>query len=435
VRPGLSADDAESAAIDLGLSQEEIEAAWLVATGARMLGADSGQRVDILSAGDPDAILTLWDEALSATLCTTELEGLVTALYTAGGPVRIDALFEAYQAARQQVPATGTAQTGTTQTGTTQTGAPQTGTTQTGTAQTGTAQSGTSQGGTAQTGTTQTGTAQGGAAQGETGQGETGQGEAGAGAVTGTGPGGDVIDLSAALETLADLGVVDLDTDEEAGGLTVGLSRLGTWGVHGRLRARGWQLPVAGQLAQDRAAVLLAALADYDAEDGEAEIAAWLAERGPREAATELMEAARQGSPGLRGAAFAVLDRVGDEAIAAVSQALDDAVLRPHAAVWLRDHGEQAELARGDQEWLLVDLGAGLLEEAQPEDVVAELLPDLPSGGQAKLVAGLWEVGHPGLIGLLTALGEHHHDPAVAKAARKAALKARSRAATGPAGG
>jgi hypothetical protein len=58
---------------------------------------------------------------------------------------------------------------------------------------------------------------------------------------------------------------------------------------------------------------------------------------------------------------------------------------------------------------------------------VAELLPDLPSGGQAGLVAGLWDVEHPGLLGLLTALGEHHHDPAVAKAARKAAFKARSR--------
>jgi hypothetical protein len=372
VRPGLSAEDAESAAADLGLSPEEVEAAWLVVSGARMLGDDSAGRADILSAGDPDAVLTLWDEALTATLCTTELEGLVTALYTAGEPVRIDALFEAYQAARQHIPAGGTGQSR--------------------------------------------------ASRSEAGQDGAARG------------GGDVVDLSAALEMLADLGVVDLDTDEEAGGLTVGLSRLGMWGVHGRLRARGWQLPVAGQLAQDRAAVLLAALADYDAEDGEAEIAAWLAERGPGEAAAELMEAARQGSPGLRGAAFAVLDRVGDEAIPAVSEALDDAVLRPHAVVWLRDHGEQAELARGDQEWLLVDLGAGLLEEAQPEDVVAELLPDLPSGGQAKLVAGLWEVSHPGLIGLLTALGEHHHDPAVAKAARKAALKARSRSATRPAG-
>src|SRR5579875_3033381 len=468
VRPGLSAADAESAARDLGLSPEEIEAAWQVATGARMVGGeDSGQRADVLSADDPDAVLNLWDDALSATLCTGELEGLVTALYTAGEPVRIDALFEAYQAARQQVPpatsgqgrggrgGTGRAEAGQTETGQIgQLEIGQAGTGPDGTIQGGMAQGATGPGATDQSGTGQgetsrraadqggpdddgpgdDGTDQGGTDRRAAGQGAAGQGGSSQGASEQRGPGqdGDVVELSAALETLADLGVVDLDTDDEAGGLTVGLSRLGTWGVHGRLRARGWQLPVAGQLAQDRAAVLLAALADYDAEDGEAEIAAWLAERGPGEAATELMDAARQGSPGLRGAAFAVLDRVGDEAIPAVSQALDDAVLRPHAAVWLRDHGEPAELARGDQEWLLVDLGAGLLEEAQPEDVVAELLPDLPSGGQAKLVAGLWEVSHPGLIGLLTALGEHHHDPAVAKAARKAALKARSRAATEP---
>ncbi len=296
------------------------------------------------------------------TLRSAELEGLVTALYTVGGPVRIDALFEAYETARRQVPPGGSLPP----------------------------------------------------------------------ALAGQAPPGgrpaDVVALSAALETLADLGVVDLGSDEEAGVLTVALSRLGTWGIHQRLRARGWQLPVVGQLAQDRAAVLLAALADYDAEEGEAEIAAWLAQRGPADAAAELMEAARGGSPGLRGAAFAVLDRVGDEAIPAVRQALADPVLRPHAAVWLRDHGDQAELGRGDQEWLLVNLGAGLLEEAQPEDVVVELLPDLPSGGQAKLVAGLWQVSHPGLIGLLTALGMHHHDPAVAKAARKAAFKARSHA-------
>jgi hypothetical protein len=362
--PGLAAPDVAAAAEDLDLTGEELEAAWQVAEGARLLDrAGPGQRADILAAGDPDTVLALWDDALGVTLRTPELEGLVTALYTVGGPVRIDALFEAYETARRQAPPAGSIP---------RVFAPAAGT-------------------------------------------------------EGAPP--DVVALSAALETLADLGVVDLGSDEEAGVLTVALSRLGTWGVHGRLRARGWQLPVVGQLAQDRAAVLLAALADYDAEEGEAEIAAWLAQRGPTEAAAELMEAASGGSPGLRGAAFAVLDRVGDEAIPAVQEALVDPVLRPHAAVWLRDHGEQAELARGDQEWLLVDLGAGLLEEAQPEDVVAELLPDLPSAGQANLVASLWQVAHPHLIGLLTALGDHHHDPAVAKAARKAAFKARSRAA------
>jgi hypothetical protein len=410
-KAGLSAAAAASAAEELDLSQEEIAAAWQVAASARMLdGTPPGDQPDILAAGDPDTVLTLWNDALCVMLRTEELEGLVTALYTVGGPVRIDALFEAYETARVQAPPVDAGESGPAQAGPVQAGPGQAGPGQAGPGQAGPGQAGPGQAGPGQAG------------PGQAGPGQAGPGQAGAGET-------DVLALSAALETLADLGVVDLGSDEEAGVLTVALSRLGTWGVHGRLRARGWQLPVAGQLAQHPAAVLLAALADYDAEEGEAEIAAWLGLRGPAEAAAELMEAARQGSPGLRGAAFAVLDRVGDGAIPAVREALDDPVLRPHAVVWLRDHGDQAELARGDQEWLLVDLGAGLLEEAEPEDVVAELLPDLPSGGQSKLVADLWRVSHPGLIGLLTALGAHHHDPAVAKAARKAAFKARSHAA------
>jgi hypothetical protein len=371
-QPRLSDEQAASAAADLDLTEDELDAAWQVAAGVLLPGPDgAAQPADILAAADPDQVLTLWDDALGVMLRKAELEDLVTALYTVGGPVRIDALFEAYDSARRQIRPDGPA-------------VPE-------------------------------------PAVPEPAVPEPAMPPAREHA--------DVVGVSAALETLADLGAVDLGSDEEAGVLTVALSRLGTWGVHTRLRARGWQVPVLGQLAQDRAAVLLAALADYDAEEGEAEIAAWLALRGPGEAATELIEAAGQGSPGLRGAAFAVLDRVGEEAIPAVHEALAEPVLRPHAVVWLRDHGEPADMARGDQEWLLVDLGAGLLEEAEPEDVVAELLPDLPSGGQASLVAGLWDVEHPGLLGLLTALGEHHPDPAVAKAARKAAFKARSRAA------
>jgi hypothetical protein len=334
-QPALSAADAAAAAVDLDLSREELEAAWQVVAGAGMLGrASSTGPADILSEGEPDAVLALWDDALSVTLRTTELDGLVTALYTVGGPVRIDALFEAYEAAHRQAPPGGSAPAGL---------APEAGGPDPEAA------------GPA---------SQAGELTGEAG--EPGSDPAGSAREAGR-PAGearratDVVRLSAALETLADLGVVDLGTDEEAGVLTVVLSRLGTWGVHRRLRARGWQLPVAGQLAQDPAAVLLAALADYDAEEGEAEITAWLARRGPRDAAAELMEAARGGSPGIRGAAFAVLDRIGDEAMPPVRAALTHPVLRPHAAVWLRDHGEQAELCRGDQEWLLVDLGAGLL--------------------------------------------------------------------------
>ena len=129
-----------------------------------------------------------------------------------------------------------------------------------------------------------------------------------------------------------------------------------------------------------------------------------------------------------------MLDRIGAEAVPAVRAALDDPVLHAHAAVWLHEHGEEADLGPGDRAWLLVDLGAGLLEEADPRDVVAELLPDVTPAAQAELVAGLWEVSHPGVTDLLTALSDHHPDPAVARAARKAAFKARSPAA-GPAPG
>src|SRR5207253_5609114 len=64
--------------------------------------------------------------------------------------------------------------------------------------------------------------------------------------------------------------------------------------------------------------------------------------------------------------------------------------------VWLHEHGEEADLGPGDRAWLLVDLGAGLLEEADPRDVVAELLPDVTPEAQAELVAGLWEVSQIG---------------------------------------
>jgi hypothetical protein len=214
--------------------------------------------------------------------------------------------------------------------------------------------------------------------------------------------------------------------DEDGGALTVTLAPLGVWGVHRRLRAQGWHVPVTGGRARGDATALLGTLANCDVEDGEAEIASWLAGRTPRQAAVELINAASHGSPGLRGAGFAVLDRIGADAVSAVREALADPVLRAHAAVWLHEHGEDAELDREDRAWLLVDLGAGLLEEADPKDVVAELLPDVPPDAQAELVAGLWRVRHPGVTDLLTALSDHHPDPGVARAARKAAFKARS---------
>ena len=386
--------DALAATTHLELIPAEFEAAWRVAVAARMLvlstgahGAgqhrpgqhgpgqhgggrvETGDRLEVLASGTADDVLAAWDAALTVMLEAEDLDGMATALYTVGGPVRMDALFDAYLAAAD------TRRRG---------------------------------------------------AHGD---------EPGSGGDAATDPGvlqDEGAALSVSLEMLADLGVVELGADEpgageDGGALTVTLSPLGVWGVHRRLRAQGWHVPVTrGGGAGGDATALLATLANCDVEDGEAEIASWLAGRTPRQAAEELINAASLGSPGLRGAGFAVLDRIGADAVAPVREALADPVLRAHAAVWLHEHGEDVELDREDRAWLLVDLGAGLLEEADPKDVVAELLPDVPPDAQAELVAGLWRVRHPGVTDLLTALSDHHPDPGVARAARKAAFKARS---------
>ena len=334
-----------------------MDAAWRVATatGMNRRPGDPGEpagRADVLASGDAEEVLAAWHGALEVMLGAEDLDGLATALYTVGGPVRMEGLFDAYAAAA------GTGR---------KPGEPQH---------------------------------------------EAGHDQAAA--------------LSWALEALADLGVVELGTEESAGGLTVTLSPLGVWGVHRRLRAQGWHVPVLGGGGRDGAPGLLAALASCDAEDGEAEIAAWLRAQDPVPGRGRADPGGRRRLPGAarRRVRRARPDR--QRAVPAVRAALAEPVLRAHAAVWLHEHGEEADLGPEDRTWLLVDLGAGLLEEADPRDVVAELLPDLPPDAQAEIVAGLWQVSHPGVTDLLTALSDHHPDPSVARAARKAAFKARS---------
>jgi hypothetical protein len=361
----LDGGAARDAAETLELTLDELDAAWQVVAAASAQAAADGLQGPAevrLSAMRAEDVLREWDAALAALLAAEELDGLATALYTVGAPVRIDSLFEAYSAAAgsgQLVDPSG-------------------------------------------------------------------------GRAASRAPDADeAAALSHALETLADLGVVELGTEETAGSLTVVLSPLGVWGVHRRLLAQGWHVPVLGAAERDSAVGLLTTLASCDAEDGESKINEWLAGRSEEQAADDLIAAAAAGTPGLRGAAFAVLDRIGKAATEEVRAALDEPLLRAHAAVWLHEHGEDAELGPADRTWLLVDLGAGLLEEADPRDVVAELLPEVPPDAQAEIVAGLWQVRHPGVIDLLEALSEHHADPGVARAARKAAFKARSPGAAG----
>jgi hypothetical protein len=112
-------------------------------------------------------------------------------------------------------------------------------------------------------------------------------------------------------------------------------------------------------------------------------------------------------------------------------------VLRPHLGgphdglvlQWLIDSDaldpesvHPSRLAAG-----LVDFLALGLDAVGPEEVVAVLRNEAPDGGAA-ILEGIWRLDHPRLPDVLEAIEGHHPDQAVAKAARKALMRHKSRA-------
>ncbi len=93
--PGCGRPQAAAAAADLEFTAVEVDAAWRVVVAAGLLGETGTD----LAARDDGEVLGAWDSGLAAILDAEDLDGLATALYTVGAPVRIDALFEAYTAA------------------------------------------------------------------------------------------------------------------------------------------------------------------------------------------------------------------------------------------------------------------------------------------------------------------------------------------------
>ena len=228
--------------------------------------------------------------------------------------------------------------------------------------------------------------------------------------------------LSSALEALADLGVVELGTDEAAGGLTVtlvparrvgcspaaagpGLARAGARRRCPRRRCRCWSPwpAVTSRTARRRSPP------------------GWPRARARRRTGAD--RCGGPGSPGLRGAGFAVLDRIGAEAVPAVRAALDDPVLHAHAA------GLAARARRGGRPGpgrpgvAAGGSGSRAARGGRPQGrgrgAASRRAADRTGGTGGRALGGQ----PSGVTGLLTALSDHHPDPAVARAARKARVQ------------
>lgn len=223
-------------------------------------------------------------------------------------------------------------------------------------------------------------------------------------------------------------------TDEDVSryGL-VRLTPLGVYAVRARMLDAGVHAPAVGDLTGKGADVLLEALPDYPEPLAQAESERWLAARTPRDAARDLLAAARgddEGAPRRRLATQQTLSLVSPDAEEALREVLDDRQLGGLARVWLAERALPG-IPEPSQEmifWLTVDTIAAQLDSAD-EEAAGELreliqgLTDQHSG----FFETAWRVDHPATADVLEAMGRLHPDKKAAKEARKAAFKARSR--------
>lgn len=209
----------------------------------------------------------------------------------------------------------------------------------------------------------------------------------------------------------------------------VRLTPLGVWAVRQDLLREGHDAPLLSDVAhfaELTAAELIDAMLRGDAPAGAA--ALWVDRRTPEDAARELIKVAASGTAGRRGVIGTILEELGPEAEPAMREALAEPMMWRHAAVWLgvRDLDAPA-LTDADGTWLAVDTLATLLHIADVPEAMDEF-ESLEAGEDLlRLIDDMAGCDHPDTLAVLDLLGRHHPDPAVAKAARKAVMRARSR--------
>ncbi|WP_052681635.1 hypothetical protein [Saccharothrix sp. ST-888] len=224
-----------------------------------------------------------------------------------------------------------------------------------------------------------------------------------------------------------------LDEAEAARFGMVRLTALGQYGVRQWLLEDGFEAPLVGELAAGTAEELLRGISETDNVLPERELAVWLADREPVRAARELLAAARGTDPYgpvRRMLCLSALEQLGAGARPAAQEVVDDPQLAGGVRAWLLEQGlEVAAPEYGVVLWTIVDTFAAQLLTGEGEsEALRQLVDGLPvDDDPAGFFAELWRIEHPYTAEVLDAVGELHRDRGVAKEARKAAFKARSR--------
>lgn len=231
------------------------------------------------------------------------------------------------------------------------------------------------------------------------------------------------VDVDAALDRLAHCGML------RRTGEAVTLTPIAVWGLRELYTGLGLPAPEAADLADaDAMGLIESLLSGVPTELAEEDIERWLERRPPDQAAGELLGAAAGAPAVARGIAITIVDRLDAAAEPALRACLEDQELRPHAIHWLNARGLAApQLTQEELLWVSVDMLALAMPAAEDDpEAFAENIA--ASGPPGYLIEEMWRVDHPDVVGVLELLGRSLPDGTVAKAARKAAFKARSRA-------
>lgn len=240
--------------------------------------------------------------------------------------------------------------------------------------------------------------------------------------------------VDALLAVLAEHGAVTLD---EAG---VRLTPLAQYAVYRQLDEAGVEIPLLPPVELMTAADLAAVGAGGTTDELENEATAWLERRSPETAVTELLTVAATSRAAERMTVTAIAADLGSAGEPRWRQALEEPMLRPYAKIALAQLGgaspERPEEIPTELRPNLVDLAvlltdtlAGMADTLEPDELMEQLSTAVPSGEEERLFDQMWRLDHPDAHDMLRAIGAHHPDKKVAKAARKAAFKCAPRGA------
>ncbi len=230
-----------------------------------------------------------------------------------------------------------------------------------------------------------------------------------------------------AMVRLFELGVVELteDAQQDPGDVLRGEVRLGELGRYAtqRLISRSAEAPILGALAECDATDLLKRAADLPESLARDEIDGWIADHRP-DGLRELVAAMVSADDTGRGLAFRALLRIGPDAADAVNRLADDEQLRHYYTLWRVDTliAKPDETAASSPEEFIRLLHA-VLDIWGANALSAWVAPTAGPDGVDAMLDQCWRVRCTETGPVLAAIGSHHADKAVAKAARKSLFR------------